>query len=215
MQQKEIKFTTKSQTDTLSDNAIYKCNFCQKNVSLIKEKKHIIEKLSGDGLYCSYCLSNNFQTKISKNTLILSFRAIFGYFYIHFHKNLNKLYLSEIEDSIKKHLEIGIKNPIFRYDPESLLWFVDFSRVGKGKKRIALKEVINSVEEIITSFQPTCDLIYGYRQDKLFEKYKIAIEKFYVERYRPIDKRILMPSLSGCINGADKVSFEETRKVLF
>lgn len=212
MQLKEIKFTPKSSANDLSDNLIYKCNNCQKNVVINQEKKHILEKLSGSGFYCSFCLSNNYQTKNGQNILILSFRSVFGYYYLNFFKS-KTMYLCEIEDYIKNHEKIGIKNPVFKYDPQTMLWFIDFARIGKGKKRVSLNEVIQTIEEIILSFTP-CNKINGYKIDKFKEKYIVAVKKFYEDRYRPSNRRILIPSMSGCVYNTEKISFEETKKLI-
>jgi len=211
MKLKEIKFTSKSTSDELSENTIYKCNFCQKNVNIQKEKKQILDKLSGNGFYCSFCLSNNFQTKNNKNIIVLTFRSIFGFYYINLYKTQKLIYLSQINDCIEDHVKIGIQNPVFKYDPETMLWFIDFSRIGKGKKRISLKEVSETIKEIINKFE-YCNQIQGYNQEKLMEKYDDALKKFYSDRYRPANRRILIPTMSGCVDNSDKISFEETKK---
>ena len=74
----------------------------------------------------------------------MSYRGIIGYYYHKHYLNRNahhKLWHSNIELFINKHVEIGLSNPVFCYDPTTFLWFVDFNRVGSTGKKIPYETV--------------------------------------------------------------------------
>jgi len=187
----------------LSEIIYYECHFCQKTLGLFPEQRKLCEKLSGTQFYCHYCLQNNFNTKNNQHILMLSFRSIIGFYYQYMHlttlvgNNGHKLYLSQIEDYVDAHEVVGLKNPVFRYDPESFIWFIDFSRIGKGKKKIPLREVMKSIVNILSCFNLPGNIDF-IKTSKLFEKYEEAVVKFHTERYRPQNKKLLVPTLVNC-----------------
>ena len=201
----------KPENGELADKIYYECMFCGKRVGLYPEQRYICEKLSGEDFYCVFCLRNNFYTKNNRNILVLSFRAIVGYYYYNFYINNRKMYFSQIEDYISMHVKAGLKNPIFYYDPETMLWFIDFSKVGRGSKKLKTGEVLKTIVSILACFNLD-DNMSNNKSPVLFERYKEAIEKFYTSRWRPEGKRILIPTLQGCENLFTKPSvFEDTR----
>lgn len=203
----------------LSDTIFRKCFFCEKSCQIMPEQSHLIQKLSGPGsFYCSFCLRNNFNTKNSRNTLILSFRSIIGYLYFqnYLHSaDRNKIWISEIETYIFSHEQAGLVNPLFTYDPTTMLWFVDFSKLGHSKKKVLLEEVLKTVASILVSFNlwrtvPTLNTTV------LFQKYQNAINLFYNSRRRPENKKMLIPTLTGCGVLDPKIfSFDGTRDFIF
>lgn len=186
-------------TKELSNNIWYQCNYCGDTVEPTIFS-HLNEILSGDGLYhCNFCLRNNLSNK-NKNIFVLSFRGIIGYYYTKYYlpkaQSKHKMYFSEIQNYINSHEETGLLNPLFIYNRHNMLWFIDFSRIGKEKNKIQLEDILKNIINILTCFN--LHQIQGFQQDKLYLKYEEAISKFYKERYRPEDKKFCIPSLIGC-----------------
>lgn len=136
----------------LSNKIVENCLFCKKSITINACNSFIIKKLSGpERIFCPFCLRNAFYTKRSKHILILSFRSLIASFYYQFYACQNrKLWLSQIKEYICVHEYIGLKNPVFMYDQETYLWFIDFSRVGTGKKEIPIIEVHRTIVDILT-----------------------------------------------------------------
>lgn len=190
----------------------YECEFCQKTVGLYPEQRRLCERLSGKSFYCSFCLQNNFNTKNNQHVLLMSFKGIIGYYYYVLHGSHKSLYQSQIMDYVEAHQKIGLMNPVFRYDPESFLWFIDFSKVGRGGRKIPIKEVLKTVINILATFELPTHVDF-FATSKLYKKYNEAVLKFYTDRYRPTNKKILAPTLSGCGGVCDNrnQNFEEMR----
>lgn len=204
----------KTEDGELSERIHYDCAFCERTSSLYRYTRRMYEKLSGDNFYCNFCLRHRFNTKNNKNILILSFRSIVGYYYYekYIPQNNRELWMSQINDYVESHIETGLLNPLFVYDPESMYWFVDFSRVGKGRKKLRIAEIHKTISNILLCFnlkKHVPDLKIG----KFYEKYSEAINKFYTHRYRPDDKRILIPTFAQCgvYDTNKKYSLENTR----
>lgn len=180
-----------------------KCSFCEKETTEQPETQKLIEKLcSHNKFYCKFCLRNNYNYRNSHNVLIMSFRSILGYFYYELYsgsKSSPTMWLSEIKDHIELHQEIGLMNPVFNYDPDSYLWFVDFRKVGTGKKQIPISDVKCTIISILASFN-LHTTISGISLNKLYAKYDEAITDFYTKRYRPEGKRLCLPTLKMCGN---------------
>jgi hypothetical protein len=187
-------------TDTLpgelSNKVVEKCVFCEKSITINACNSLLIKKLSGpERTFCSFCLRNSFYTKKNKHILILSFRNLIAtlYYQSYFGKNRN-LWLSQIREYIDIHEHIGLKNPLFMYDPETYLWFVDFSRIGTGKKEIPIIEVHRTIVDILVCFN--LENFFDQHPSEIFAKYRDAIDLFYEKRFRPKKRKILIPSFS-------------------
>ena len=139
---------------------------------------------------------------------MLSFRSIIGFYYYHLYLSNEKLYHSQIEDFINSHEATGLQNPLFQYDPDTFMWFIDFSRVGKGKKKISLREIKKTIINILICFNLP-ENIEHIKPSKLFDKYEEAILKFHQERYRPENKKILIPTLVNCGGICDNRTIEQ------
>jgi len=179
----------------LSNKVLEKCVFCHKSIILNANNSFTIKKLSGpERTFCPFCLRNGFYTKKNKHILILSFRSIIASLYYHNYLISNrKLWLSQIHEYIDIHEKVGLKNPLFSYDPESYLWFVDFTRVGQGKKNLPLIEVHRTIIDILTCFN--MEHFFGpCSQEDTFSKYRDAINLFYEKRFRPRKRRMLIPT---------------------
>ena len=199
----------------LSSEYYYECSFCQKTVyPQMDDLKVMYENLSGDRFHCPFCLRHGFHTRNNKHILILSFRAIIGYYYYqhYVHAFEPKLYISEIKEIVEAHVQAGLTNPTFYYDPETYLWFVDFGRVGHGRKKIYFEDVLKTITNILACFNLSQYLHYP-KVHVLFDKYSEAVQKWYENRTRPEGKRMLIPTLIGCGAVANPTGFtiEDTK----
>jgi hypothetical protein len=185
----------------LANEVYYECTFCQKTVlPLVDDLKAMYANLSGLRYHCPFCIRQGFNTRNNKHVLILSFRAIIGYYY-HYHYDSTtlepRLYYSEIKEIVSSHAEAGLTNPVFHYDPETYLWFVDFGKVGHGRKKIFVNDVLKTISNILLCFNLSQHLI-NPKIPILYDKYAEAIRKWYENRTRPEGKRMLIPTLLGC-----------------
>lgn len=174
-----------------------RCNYCLKETTLRPAAVSLISRLSGPNkFFCTFCLRHKFNTKNIRNTLVLSFRGIIGYYYYAFYAlpKVPVLYLNQLRDFIDLHVEIGKQNPLFVYDEESYLWYIDFSRIGKVKGQLPIEEVLKTIGEIIMSFG-LFDYIKDVKPHVLYQKYEEAVQLFYHQRKRPEAAPILSPTL--------------------
>jgi len=202
-------------SDELSEHIHYSCCFCGKQVEMLPMIRKLCERLSGQRIYCPFCLRNNMHTKSNKHVLIMSYRSVFGYYYYTKYLGAGKrnLWLTEISDIIDSHWDAGVQNPVFLYDPDSFLWFIDFSKVGKGRKRIRTNEVLKTIlNQILCLNLP--HHITTMKMGKFYHKFETAIKKFSEERYRPTDKRFLIPTLKDCggYESQKKFTFDVSRE---
>lgn len=191
----KVKFSPISPNDELVEYVVCNCNFCNKQSSIKIENYKNILKLGHQRYYCSFCLRNNFTYKRKNNVLILDFKGIIGFYVNQLYPD--DLWLTDIIDYIQKHYIVGSRNPTFFCDRETMLWFIDFSKIGNSKHKINVEQVINSVNNIIDSFELNKNLP-SIDEKFLKEKYSKAINEFYSFRKRPEDKVILSPTLKGC-----------------
>lgn len=185
----------------LSENIFRKCAFCEKNCEVLPNQLHLTGKLSGPGaFYCPFCLRHGLHTRGNRDVLVLSFRGILGHFYYqnyistqnHIH---GKMWISEIEDYIEAHRQTGECNPLFLYDPDTMLWFVNFARVGNSKKKVPVTEVHKTIVNILATFNLYATAP-GVSMAGLYASFRDAVENFYRKRYRPENRRMLIPTLS-------------------
>jgi hypothetical protein len=102
------------------------------------------------------------------------------------------MWVSEIKDLVQNHKEIGLKNPVFCYDEESMCWFINFAKVGETKRRINIEEVYKTVISVIDCLALD-KILSKIEEDLIRQKYLDAIDLFNKKRYRPKNKRILSP----------------------
>lgn len=184
----------------LSDKIFRKCHFCEKNCELIENQSELIDRLSGPGkFYCSFCLRHELNNKGNRDVLIFSFRSIIAYFYFQNYiqtNNGHKLWISQIEDYIEAHCRIGYLNPLFLYDPETLLWFVNFSKVGNSKKKIPAQEILKTIGHILTSFNLS-ETIPEMGYNSVYLKYKEIIDFFNRKRFLPNNQHMFVPIITS------------------
>lgn len=193
--QVRFKHISSGQNGELCEKSLRKCNFCEKSCEI--GSNLVVEKLSAPGnFYCPFCLRHDLHTGKSKDILILSFRSIIGYFYFQNYIQVTsgrKIWLSEIEDFIQSHVKAGETNPLFLYDPETMLWFVNFGKVGDSKRKVPIEEVLKTIVNILTCFNLS-QTVPGLSLVSFYEKYKEAIDAFYRKRYRPEKRKMLIPT---------------------
>lgn len=197
----------------LSDHIYRTCHFCAKQSEFFPINQKINQRLTGsDQFYCQFCLRHDCHTKNSRHVLILSFRSILGYYFQQYYQLQKRMWLSEIKDYEGSHTQIGLQNPVFSYDPETMLWLVNFAKVGISKKKIKIEEVLKTVINILTCFNLPQE-VPGLRCQRFFLKYKEAILNFHTRRYRPEDRKMLIPTFVNC--GIGETKLDETRHFTF
>jgi hypothetical protein len=203
LQPVEILPLKKKAKGELSDKIYYECAFCGKKQPLEGMVRNICERLSGDEFYCNFCLRNHFHTRNNRNVFVCSFRAIIGYYYYNFFLYPflpnDKIYLSELQDYVTNHVETGLQNPVFYYDPSTYLWFIDFSRVGKGPKKVRLDEVLHTVSNVLACFNLT-QHVPKLNVPMFYGKFGQSLEKFHSSRFRPDDSFLCIPTFSNCLD---------------
>lgn len=186
----------------IGDNTEYYkvCRFCGKDAKINARADKLIHNIvKDDGFHCGFCIRHDLHTRRGKDTLVLSMRGIIAHLYYNcYWTKENTLFVSQIQDMIDAHALCGQINPVFLYDPDTYLWFVDFRKIGDdSKRRISLDEVINTTHDMLSCFN-----LYQYLKDfkghKLVEKFDEALIDFFKKRYRPQGKPHLIPTLIGC-----------------
>jgi hypothetical protein len=195
-----------------STKAFCWCNFCGKETIVNQATRRFTDKLSGpERFYCTFCLRHRLNQRDARHTLMLSFRGIIGYYYYAFYAQTKQVHMcvSEIVDYVNLHVQAGQQNPLFIYDPETFLWFVDFTRVGKSKRKLPIQDVLATVGEILLAFN-LHDCVKDIKPHKMYLKYEEAIIKFYHQRHRPAGARVLSPTLFK--TGASEYAAERLAK---
>lgn len=175
-----------------SEESCRLCDFCGK---LIPSKgSEVLERLSGEHqLFCSFCLRNRCN-KRRRHLLSLSFRSVFAYLYYELYLPHQHVHFSQIEDLIDRHCEAGNANPLFSYDPDTMLWHVDFSRVGDHQFQMSKDEIKQTVSSIVNNLCLTT-FFPDIQCEKFESKYCSAIDEFDAsERV----KRFVLPTLRAC-----------------
>jgi hypothetical protein len=198
---KLIKGNTGSE---LSDTFYHTCMFCEKLVKVSSHNFESCRRLGGGKFFCPICLRNNFHHRSSKNVLILSYRGIFGQYYLQNYLeeeagSPNKLWASEIKHMICNHESLGLRCPVFSYDPSTYLWFVDFNKIGSDARKAPIDDIQSTVMCMLACFR--LSKIYGqYALEDMWAKFEKAIKLFYEKRQRPEDRRMLIPTLKGVVH---------------
>lgn len=209
--------------------AIRRCGFCGKDTLLTPSVRAYSDAMSsGDRFFCTFCLRHRLHHRDHRHVLMMTFRGIIGYYYQAFYALPKQalMYISEIRDYVDLHVKAGLENPLFNYDPDSYVWFVDFSRVGRGKGRQPIEEVLLTVSRILLTFN-LFEHVKDIRPYKVYQKYQEAIQIFFHKRQRPEGQRLLAPTLIKTGAGDTpperstgytyndtskrKINFEETR----
>jgi hypothetical protein len=107
------------------------------------------------------------------------------------------MHLVDLQGYIDLHVKLGQQNPLFHYDPDTYSWFIDFSRVGTGKRRVPVEFVLDTVVQQIAAFG-LYDNVKDSSPAAFFDKFKEAIIDFLHHRKRPVGQKVLCPTLYGC-----------------
>lgn len=181
----------------LSDTFFIPCSFCKEMVWMHENNLESCKKLANNLPYCPFCIRHNFHSETNKNVMILSFRAIVGYYYYHLYDCEDRsMWLNEIKQMVVRHEYEGLENPVFSYNRRPMLWFVDFNRVGESSDKAPYSEVEQTVKEMLNAFEVECK-INKRSVNPLWEKFSEAITLFYEKRHRPKSNRMLIPTLRG------------------
>ena len=179
-------------SDEISDIFFRKCSFCTKLYQINPINFKILERVAGNRPRCPFCLRHNFKLK-KKHILVFSLRPIIAHiYYNHYWLSEKPVEFSKIRRIISEHEAEGLKNPLLSYDPESYLWFADFSKIGD--KRVSVSEICFSIKSMVDvlkveTFEP------DFNSLEFLSKFDQAILKFQKNRFRPKNSRILSPTL--------------------
>ena len=199
----ELKAIAPFASGELSDKFHFDCQFCGKHVVLGNDLTDMHRQLQDRDFYCNFCLRHRFYAKHNRHILMLTLRAIPAYYYyVYYCKSgpgtePQKMYYAEIQAYIESHAQIGLANPLFSYDPDTFVWFVDFTRVGKGRGKLEVAEIQNTVANLLVCFNLPQHFA-NIRMYDVAKRFREAIDLFYSQRSRPEGKRLLVPTLSGC-----------------
>lgn len=188
------------------------CTFCGKLVEVSDINFKSYENLSPKNFHCSHCLRHDYHIN-SKNVLVVSYRGIIGFYYYKFYASSNrKLFISQIQDLIEAHVEVGLSNPVFTYDPDTFLWFVDFSKIGNQSNKAPYSEVCETFKSIFNQFdvQIYCSV---YQSNQIWSKFYKAIDSYHKTKKRPKDRKMLIPTFHEIFYESD-IFFEKTRNFL-
>lgn len=214
-QKKELTIKSVSITpgSNIDGNYSLSCHFCSKQVTGNDEYFKISSRLSGKAsFYCAFCLRNGFHQEKGKHVLKFSLRNIQNYL-------ASKVKNKEAKDRESALKEIvwmadcaefiSANNPAFHYDRETLMWFIDFSKVGRGKNKIPVSYVKKTIMQILaahnifTSFDTQSNRLKSTTSvvRKIFE----GIDKFHSTRYRPEGRPIMnvSPTNAAVVNAID------------
>lgn len=202
LERTDVKVSSVSDSNDLSEGTrVYAtCSFCEKTTILTKNILEFNKSVSEGQMFCPVCLRNNmYRTRISRNTLMLTYRGIIGYYYHCFHLagKHPSMWINDIHGYIELHQKFGQQNPLFKYDPETFIWFVDFSRIGTGKRKVPVEHVLETIIQQIAAFN-LYDVIKESSPVNLYNKYKEAVIEFLHHRRRPPNSKLLSPTLYGC-----------------
>lgn len=202
----------------LSEKIWYFCKFCEKKIGLYPTARRFAEKLSGKNqFYCPFCLRNGFNDhKKASDTLILSFRQIFGYYYYDKYTQTvhRKKWVEQIRKYIEMHKQIGLQNPLFVYDEDTMLWFLNFAKISEKKqpRRLSLNDI---VMKTITPMIKCLEIESHYpklNMEEFFQKFSQAVVKFCETRTRPEGMRMLMPTFKNCgVDENKEYTFEDSK----
>ena len=171
-------------------NIIFSIDFSRnskfiKKIKPINKIKKVIKVKNND------CLRNNFNY-LEKDICIFSFKGILAYYYYVFYKKnfTPNLYYSQIKDYIEIHEEIGLNNPVFYYDPQTFLWFINFDKIGKKTNKAPIEEVKKTVNNILDCLE--VDRFFNsFTTNKLKQEFESCLISFNKQRNDKINIPLL------------------------
>jgi hypothetical protein len=196
-------------TGELAETVHRVCAFCEKMVEGQADGQQAYTRLSGRTYHCPFCVRHHYHHRPDR-VLALSYRAVIGlYYWDLYDATPPRMYFTEIEAAVERHAEVGLCNPVFNYDPETMLWFIDFSRVGDGQRKMPFAEVLHTAREVYDALG-VAKRLRACHVTAMWGKYDTALRRFDKTRKRGKARRMLIPTFSGVLAGNDEF-FEETR----
>lgn len=198
----------------LSDTLFRVCVFCDKMVKITPSNFKSCIRLSNGVFHCPFYLRHNHHHRSARNILVMSLRAIAAYYYYRFYLDNSEwdMYISDIDDILTDHVKIGLQNPVFVYDPNTMLWFIDFNRIGVELHKAPFDEVIDTISKMYDCFQVE-NHFSPYIRNDLWDKFNKAVTLFYQKRRRPKYRRFLIPTLANQAVQTEKDEFwDKTRE---
>lgn len=200
---KKLELSVIQSPDWISDTIYYNCSFCSKKIEY-KSKSHqsYLRRLGlPNKIYCNNCVRLRMNTKLSEHTLLFSLRSIPGHYYNKFYSTSvpegNLIYRSTIKDYMDHEFKIGMNFPVMSYDPETAFWYVDFSRIGRGKRKLKLIDLKKTVAKMICCYN-IYHHVHSIRMCDFWGKFDKALDLFYKSRERPENQRLLVPTFTQC-----------------
>lgn len=194
-----VTITPLEVSDSLQDNEVrvhYRCDFCEK-LSLANKQQQRFSSVLTKKYFCNFCIRHDQYTKFNSNIMILTFRGLIGYYYHAYYMTpkVSSMHLTDIGDYIHLHYSAGLQNPTFKIDPETLCWFVDFTKIGP--KKVPVDAVLETIVDILATFN-LYENVKCCSPIKLYKKYEDAVMQFYKERVRVNGDKIFSPTLMAC-----------------
>lgn len=138
----------------ISDTFLKSCLFCDKEVVLNDENvKKYPQDFYDNFFYCKFCYRNNYH--LNDNPIfIFSFKSVIYHWYENFYikNNYKSIWLSQLNEMICLHKEMGLCNPCFNYDEENFYWFVDINKIGNDHNKVSLDEIKKTIIEMLICF---------------------------------------------------------------
>jgi len=196
--------------EELSDSFYRNCSFCEKFVKITPLNFNSCYNI-GKNQYCPFCLRHNFHYKNNHNILIFSFRAIIGHYYYRFYKcKPHKIWVSQIENMIDRHVLVGLHNPTLTYDPFTFLWFADFNKIGTDVHKAPFDEVDQTIKRMYEIFDLD-NFLSSNSEKTMWDRFHKASKLFYQQRKRPKDRRMLIPTFANILTIETDEYHEQTR----
>lgn len=176
-----------------------RCAFCDKRCVVYPKDRWFGEQLTcSETYYCDFCLRHDYYMNHSKNVMVLSFKGILGYYFYSYHvlpKTTSQMTVAEVQEFIDGQYRIGMNNPVFNYNKADFTWFIDFNKIGKGKRKIPVDYVLKTIIAQLT-YLNLYENVPGVSPKKVYNKYQEAVMTFYKKREK--DSKVFIPTLWGC-----------------
>lgn len=174
-------------------NTLYRtCSFCDKVVMGSPQIFDSCLSISST-FYCAFCLRHKFHLPSSKKVLQLSFKNIIAYYYCVFYMSRpSSISFYELRNMIREHVQTGLREPAFAYDPTHYLWCIDFNLIGEETGLIPLENILRRASNILLVFDLK-NRLGKKAQITANEDLHTAIDQF--QKSKNFDNKLFMPRL--------------------
>lgn len=184
-------------------NRYCQCSYCDKITFLKSNFQYKWSNSLMKPFYCNFCFRNRFYDgEVSKNILALTFKGIIGYYFYSYFvapKSSAAMYTNELKDMVGAHVIMGMRNPVFNYDYETLSWYIDFSRVSnrtsKQQSFMPVTYILETIVEIVSVFS-LYENAKGCSVRKFLKKIYEEVIQFSKKRERT--EKVFTPMLTDC-----------------